>query len=88
MSDPLDMTGKVVIVTGGSRGVGRGISEVFLSRGADVVICGRKEPEKLPESGGKSTSFARADVREVDQIEAGRQKWNVLEHSTGSHRSH
>ena len=70
MSDPLDMTGKVVIVTGGSRGVGRGISEVFLSRGANVVICGRKDPEKLPESGGKSASFARADVREVDQIEA------------------
>ena len=36
----------------------------------DVVICGRKKPEKFPESGGKSASFARADVVEVDQVEA------------------
>ena len=43
--NPLDCTGKVVLVTGGSRGVGRGITESFLAAGADVAICGRKEPE-------------------------------------------
>ena len=41
MRDPLDMTGKVVIVTGGGRGVGRGIATRFLEAGAEVVICGR-----------------------------------------------
>lgn len=69
MTDPLDLSGKVVIVTGGGRGVGRGITERFLEAGAEVVICGRNEPEKLPEAGGRGARFTAADVREVEQIE-------------------
>ena len=65
------MTGRVVIVTGGSRGVGRGITERFLEAGADVVICARKPPEALPSAGdsGREAHFVEADVREVEQIE-------------------
>ncbi len=70
MSNPLDMTGKLVIVTGGGRGVGRGISERFLKAGAEVVICGRKQPDTLPEVGGRAALFTPADVREVEQIES------------------
>ncbi len=70
MSNPLDMTGKLVLVTGGGRGVGRGISERFLEAGADVVICGRKQPDTLPEVGGRAALFTPADVREVEQIES------------------
>ncbi len=69
MADSLDMSGKVVIVTGGSRGVGRGISERFLEAGAEVVVCGRKQPEELPGAGGRRALFCDADVREVEQIE-------------------
>jgi NAD(P)-dependent dehydrogenase (short-subunit alcohol dehydrogenase family) len=69
MKGALDMSGKVVIVTGGSRGVGRGIAERFLEAGADVVICGRREPEALPAAGRRSAVFVTADVREVEQIE-------------------
>lgn len=70
MSVIIDMTETVTIVTGGGRGVGRGITEAFLDAGGDVVICGRNEPESLPSAAGRSAAFVAADIREVDQIQA------------------
>jgi len=70
MDEVLDYTGNVVIVTGGARGVGRGISERFLEAGARVVICGRSDPESLPVAEGREALFTPADVRDVEQIES------------------
>lgn len=43
MMDPLfDFTGKVVLVTGGSRGLGYQMVKAFARRGADVIIASRK----------------------------------------------
>ncbi len=70
MDNPLNFAGKAVIVTGGGKGIGRGISECFLAAGADVLICGRTEPETLPSGGGRTAQFTPCDVREVEQIEA------------------
>src|SRR5215203_4379784 len=42
MTDLFDMTGKVAVVTGGSRGLGREMVLAFAERGADVVIASRK----------------------------------------------
>ena len=67
MNNPLDMHQRVVIVTGGSRGVGRGITECFLEAGATVVICGRNAPESLPAAAGRQASFHALDVRDVEQ---------------------
>lgn len=62
----LDFTDQVVLVTGGARGVGRGIVGRFLDGGARVVICGRTEPDDLPDG----VTFFPADVREPDQVDA------------------
>lgn len=67
---PIDLAGRVAIVTGGARGVGRGISQRFLEAGADVVICGRNEPDRLPNAGGREAVFLRCDVRDAEQIDA------------------
>ena len=56
MDNPLDFSDKVVIVTGGGRGVGLGISRRFLETGAQVVICGRSEPEGLPQAAGRTAA--------------------------------
>lgn len=68
--DALDFAGKVVIVTGGGRGVGRGIAQRFLEAGADVIICGRNAPDALPAADGREAVFVAADVRDPDQIDA------------------
>lgn len=68
MQDQINLDSKVVLVTGGAKGIGKGISKAFLSSCAEVVICGRSTPEKLPEIDGKEAKFIACDVREVEEI--------------------
>lgn len=70
MTDLLDFTGKVVLVTGGARGVGRGITQAFLDRGATLVICGRNPPEVASSGPAGEAAFIKADVRDAAQVEA------------------
>lgn len=68
MTIAIDLRGRVAIVTGGGRGVGRGISERLLEAGAEVVICGRSEPAAPPAAAGRTAHFVAADVRDPEQI--------------------
>ena len=70
MDNPLDLSGKVAIVTGGGKGVGTGITQQLLQAGAQVLICGRSEPQSLPVAGAHSALFYPCDVRDVEQIRA------------------
>jgi NAD(P)-dependent dehydrogenase (short-subunit alcohol dehydrogenase family) len=69
VSEAIDLDGQVVIVTGGGRGVGRGISERFLDAGAQVVVCSRTRPEALPSSDEGEAAFVECDVIDPAAIE-------------------
>jgi NAD(P)-dependent dehydrogenase (short-subunit alcohol dehydrogenase family) len=59
----LDYAGRGVLVSGGVRGIGRGITEAFLAAGAEVVVCARNAPQELPAAGVRVASFVAADIR-------------------------
>jgi NAD(P)-dependent dehydrogenase (short-subunit alcohol dehydrogenase family) len=55
----VDLTGRVVLVTGGTKGLGHGLSEAFRAAGASVMICARNPPEQPTED------FVAADLRDA-----------------------
>jgi len=75
--DVLDFTGRAVLVTGGAKGIGRGIAEAYLAAGADVVVCGRSTPAEAdlpvgvdPSGDERRAVFVAADLRDADQAVA------------------
>jgi NAD(P)-dependent dehydrogenase (short-subunit alcohol dehydrogenase family) len=68
-----DLTGKTVLVTGGSRGIGEGIVRGLVAQGAQVILnyaSGKERAERIVAELGKERCLAvGADIGELDQLE-------------------
>jgi NAD(P)-dependent dehydrogenase (short-subunit alcohol dehydrogenase family) len=72
MSSQGELAEKVAVVTGGSRGLGRAIVELFAEEGAQVVVADVdvEEGEALAKQLGDGVLFQRTDVAHADEIQA------------------
>jgi NAD(P)-dependent dehydrogenase (short-subunit alcohol dehydrogenase family) len=73
---------KTIIVTGGGRGIGRGIASAFAGEGATLIICGRRAPDaglparshfisidiRTPEAPERLTAFALEKTGRIDSL--------------------
>lgn len=68
MKDALDFTGRVVVVTGGSGGIGNGIACAFRDCGAEVIVTGTREADAYPESDLSNMRYHRLDAGDDDSV--------------------
>jgi len=67
--DELSLSGRVAVVTGGSRGIGRSIAEKLAERGAAVAVMFREH--EAPAREFEAAARAKGGVRLVSCLEGG-----------------
>ena len=66
-----EFDGKIVVVSGGSRGIGRAIAKAFAAEGAQVVLAAnseanlKKTADEIAAAGGKKPDFVAGDLRQL-----------------------
>ncbi|HAA93411.1 MAG TPA: hypothetical protein DCE33_13265, partial [Rhodospirillaceae bacterium] len=71
-----ELDGKVAVVTGGSRGMGRSALNLFAAAGATVVTCGRTQEDldkavsELKDEFGVTAYGIQTDIRDGDSVDA------------------
>lgn len=73
-TSPFDLSGRVALVTGGSKGIGRAIAEGFAAAGAELFLCARGEgplaaaAEEIRRQSGSRVEVATADMARRDEV--------------------
>ncbi|SIS30957.1 short chain dehydrogenase [Chryseobacterium joostei] len=82
-----ELSGKIALVTGGTKGVGKAIADRLLNAGATVIITARNEPEEENEK----LHFIQADLSKVagtnkvvDEVLSTYKKLDILVNNLGS----
>jgi NAD(P)-dependent dehydrogenase (short-subunit alcohol dehydrogenase family) len=88
MKDLFSLTGKKALITGGTKGIGLAVAELFLELNAEVVIASRTTSEikgtinRLSKIGGEIDGFT-ADVSKIEEIDIMinyiQEKWGKLD---------
>src|SRR5690606_2899765 len=75
MKNPFDLTGRIALVTGASRGIGESIAKLLAAQGAPVIVSSRKlndcqrVVDEITGAGGKAEAVA-CHIGEMEQITA------------------
>lgn len=80
-------TGNTILITGGATGIGFALAEIFLIKGNEVLVCGRRQDKllaakkQLPEIHTRRCDVANAEDRK------GLLDWVATNHKTGKMKS-